>query len=103
MNGSSIDYHEDANGEEGMCNLIRQAEVTGEIKDGRFTATSFKLLPLDDKAIIKAHGGTKENAHSQAENDFKGGEHQHATEGEHDDDTLEDSNRHGKSTAVQGP
>ena len=42
---SSIDDHGDAHGDDGLCNCIRHARVTGEIKGGRFVATAFELLP----------------------------------------------------------
>jgi hypothetical protein len=42
----NIDAYGDAHGETGMCNVIRKAEVSGEIKNGKFVATSFKLLPV---------------------------------------------------------
>ena len=47
VDGSSIDEHGDAHGDDGMCNCIRQARVSGEIKDGRFVATSFTVLPQE--------------------------------------------------------
>ncbi len=43
--GSSIDDHGDAHGDDGLCNCIRKAKVTGEIKDGRFVATSIIAMP----------------------------------------------------------
>lgn len=46
LDGTKIDEHGDAHAEDGFCNAVRQAEVIGEIKDGRFVATYFKLLPL---------------------------------------------------------
>ncbi len=45
VDGSSIDGHGDAHGDEGLCNCVRKAKVTGEIKDGRFVATSLEVLP----------------------------------------------------------
>ena len=48
VDGSDLDSHGDAHGKDGLCNCIRKAEVTGELKDGRFIASSFKLLPLDN-------------------------------------------------------
>lgn len=45
VDGSSIDDHGDAHGEDGLCNCIRKAEVSGEIRDGRFVATTFEVLP----------------------------------------------------------
>ncbi len=37
----------DAHGEDGMCNVVRQAEVEGAIVNDRFHATSFKWLPAE--------------------------------------------------------
>ena len=48
VDGSSIDDHGDAHGDDGLCNCIRKAKVTGEIKDGRFVAASFEVLPNED-------------------------------------------------------
>ncbi len=48
VDGSNIDDHGDAHGDDGLCNCIRQAKVTGEIKDGRFAATVFEVVPKDD-------------------------------------------------------
>ena len=45
VDGTNIDDHGDAHSSTGFCNAIRKAEVTGKIKDGKFVATSFKLLP----------------------------------------------------------
>lgn len=45
VDGTSIDDHGDAHGAGGFCMAIRKAEVQGKIKDGRFKATYFKLLP----------------------------------------------------------
>ena len=45
VDGSSIDDHGDAHSDDGLCNCIRQAKVTGNIKDGRFVAESFQVLP----------------------------------------------------------
>ena len=45
VNGSKIDDHGDAHADNGFCNSVRKASVSGKIIDGRFVATSFKLLP----------------------------------------------------------
>ena len=45
VDGSNIDDHGDAHADDGLCNCIRMAKVTGEIKDGRFEAAVFKVLP----------------------------------------------------------
>jgi Family of unknown function (DUF6370) len=46
VDGTDIHKHGDAHAEDGFCSVVRKAEVTGEIKNDRFVATSFKLLPL---------------------------------------------------------
>ena len=48
VDGTKLDDHGDAHAEDGFCSAIRKAEVAGEIKDGRFVATSFKLLPTKE-------------------------------------------------------
>lgn len=50
VDGSSIDDHGDAHSEDGLCNCVRQGKVTGEIKDGRFVASTIALLPDSDTA-----------------------------------------------------
>lgn len=45
VEGTNIDDYGDAHAEEGFCNAVRNAEVTGTIKGDKFVATSFKLLP----------------------------------------------------------
>jgi len=45
VDGTKIDEHGNAHAEDGFCETIRKAEVTGEIINDRFKATSFKLLP----------------------------------------------------------
>lgn len=47
VDGALLDDHGDAHGNDGMCNCVRMAMVTGEIKNGRFISTSFELLPFD--------------------------------------------------------
>lgn len=44
VDGTRIDDHGDAHAKNGFCNAIRKAQVQGEIKEGRFVATYFKLL-----------------------------------------------------------
>jgi hypothetical protein len=44
VDGTSIDKHGDAHAKDGFCEAIRKAEVTGEIAEDRFKATSFKLI-----------------------------------------------------------
>lgn len=47
VDGSDIDDHGDAHAKDGFCNKVRKAEVTGKVINGRFKATSFKLLKED--------------------------------------------------------
>jgi len=44
VDGTAIDDHGDAHAEDGFCNAVRQARVTGRVVDGRFVATSFELV-----------------------------------------------------------
>ncbi len=44
VDGAKLDDHGDAHSHDGMCNAIRKAKVTGEIKNGRFVASAFELL-----------------------------------------------------------
>lgn len=48
VDGTKLDDHGDAHAEDGFCAAIRQAEVVGAIKDDRFVASYFKLLPLKE-------------------------------------------------------
>ena len=48
VEGTSIHDHGDAHSEGGFCNAVRKAEVVGEIKDNRFVASSFKLIPAKE-------------------------------------------------------
>lgn len=45
VDGTKIDDHGNAHADDGFCNAVRKAEVQGEIKNDRFVATYFKLLP----------------------------------------------------------
>ena len=49
VDGVKMDNHGDAHAHDGMCSVVRKAEVSGEIVDNRFKATSFKLLPMEPK------------------------------------------------------
>lgn len=44
VEGTSIDQHGDAHAHDGFCNSIRKAEVSGEVVNNRFKATSFVLI-----------------------------------------------------------
>ena len=48
VDGTKIDDHGDAHADDGFCNKIRKATVSGKVVNDRFVATSFKLLP-DEK------------------------------------------------------
>ncbi len=48
VEGAKLDGFGDAHGKDGMCNAIRKAEVIGEVRDGKFVAQSFKLLPVEE-------------------------------------------------------
>lgn len=43
VEGTGIDDHGDAHGDDGLCNCIRKATVSGEVVEGRFIATKFEL------------------------------------------------------------
>jgi hypothetical protein len=49
VDGTDIDSHGDAHADDGFCNKVRKAAVQGAVKDGRFKATYFKLLPEKGK------------------------------------------------------
>lgn len=49
VDGTNIDDHGDAHADDGFCNAIRKAEVQGEIVNGRFKATYFKLIKTTPK------------------------------------------------------
>ena len=44
VDGSKIDDHGDAHADDGFCNTIRKAKVSGHIVNHRFAASSFTLL-----------------------------------------------------------
>lgn len=48
VEGTKIDDHGDAHSHDGFCNAVRKAEVSGKIKKGKFVATYFKLLPVEE-------------------------------------------------------
>jgi len=47
VDGFKMDDFGDAHANDGMCNAVRQAKVTGEIANGRLVASSFTLLPAE--------------------------------------------------------
>tara|TARA_Y100000588_G_C13440149_1_gene579495 strand:+ start:54 stop:530 length:477 start_codon:yes stop_codon:yes gene_type:complete len=44
VDGTSIHDHGDAHAHDGFCEVIRQAQVKGNIVDGRFQVESFKVI-----------------------------------------------------------
>jgi Family of unknown function (DUF6370) len=44
VDGADIDHYGDAHAADGFCNAIRRAKVQGEVVDGRFKASYFKLV-----------------------------------------------------------
>ena len=44
VDGTNIDGHGDPHAEDGFCQTIRRASVTGEIIEGQFKAESFTLI-----------------------------------------------------------
>lgn len=46
VEGANMEQFGDAHGNDGMCNTVRKAEVSGEIKGDKFIASSFKMLPV---------------------------------------------------------
>jgi hypothetical protein len=55
VEGTKLDSHGDAHAEDGFCSTVRKAEVVGEIKDNKFVATQFKLLPLENHTNHDGH------------------------------------------------
>ncbi len=47
VDGTKIDDHGDAHGDDGFCNAIRSAKVSGKVEKGRFVVESFELLPVE--------------------------------------------------------
>lgn len=45
VDGVNMDSLGDAHAKDGMCEVIRKAKVTGEVRNGRFMASTFELLP----------------------------------------------------------
>jgi len=45
VDGTKIDDHGNAHAKDGFCEVVRKAEVTGEIVNNRFQVSTFTLLP----------------------------------------------------------
>ncbi|MFT7465406.1 MAG: hypothetical protein ACI9EF_003773 [Pseudohongiellaceae bacterium] len=48
VDGSFIDDHGDAHANDGFCNTVRHARVSGAVVDGRFVVSEFELVPEDE-------------------------------------------------------
>ena len=58
VDGSGLDDHGDAHAEDGLCNRVREAVVSGILKETRFTATNLELL--DEKKAAEEKDGQGE-------------------------------------------
>lgn len=45
IEGSSFEDHGDEHADDGFCNAVRQAQITGQIKHGILMVSSIELLP----------------------------------------------------------
>jgi len=54
VDGVNPDLLGNAHATDGICETIRKARVTGEVKDGRFVATRFELLPVPPRSADRA-------------------------------------------------
>lgn len=48
VEGTSIDEHGNAHAADGFCNMIRKAEVKGEVVDNKFKASYFRLVAVKE-------------------------------------------------------
>ena len=48
---------------DGMCNMTRQARVTGQVEGERFVASQFELLPAQADSVPAAPTFTEEGVH----------------------------------------
>ena len=55
VTGTDINRHGDSHAADGFCKKVRKAEVVGEVVDGKFKVTQFKLLPTT--STKKGHEG----------------------------------------------
>lgn len=49
VDGVDLDSLGDAHAKDGMCQVIRHAQVTGELRNGRFLVSRFEMIPLEQK------------------------------------------------------
>ncbi|MCP4438798.1 MAG: hypothetical protein GY810_07625 [Aureispira sp.] len=62
VDGAKIDDHGDAHADHGFCNAIRQAKVDGKVENGRFLATNFELMPVEE-APADDHNHSHDDGH----------------------------------------
>lgn len=55
VEGTTIDDHGDAHAADGFCSGIRKAEVQGEVVNGKFKVTYYKLLPSGKGTNTQGH------------------------------------------------
>jgi Family of unknown function (DUF6370) len=53
VDGTDINDHGDAHATDGFCNAIRKAKVQGQVVDGRFKASYFKLVTAGTNKKVK--------------------------------------------------
>jgi hypothetical protein len=49
VDGTNLDAHGDAHEEDGFCNAIRRAKVSGTISGNRIKVSQFELKPIEKK------------------------------------------------------
>lgn len=49
VDGTNLDAHGDAHDEDGFCNAIRRAKVSGKISGNRIKVSQFELKPIEKK------------------------------------------------------
>ena len=47
VDGFTMKQLGDAHADDGMCNTVRKAKVTGRVANGRFAAVTFEILPVE--------------------------------------------------------
>ena len=52
VDGSSIDDHGDAHADDGLCNCVRKAIVSGKVVDERFVASDMKLVDSTNLSTV---------------------------------------------------
>jgi hypothetical protein len=52
VDGSSIDGHGNAHANDGLCNCVRKATVSGKVVNGRFIASDMRLVDLKNSSAV---------------------------------------------------